>query len=1126
MIISEIGTIITNTTIIEAGAAWIGAVSVITLANDTYLMVYSYSGDGEPPSTDNNYYLHKRTSSNFTSWGSSSAIILTELDISKYKNNPHLLQIASGRIFLHFDYMSAINNDVEINNIHSMYSDDNGSSWSTPVAITNYTEFGQKAKNPVKAEKNDGNITVIYQEENTVLFYDTAMDGYPSTEHFYGGQIQYDPSRQILVGTNYGKGGAGFPFENVHQIDTSNDTFIKHWDEITSPIMPIQYEMLGPSYACDTYPFYFFKKGETITVLNIETDSIWQYKEENEYPSDFNYEINRPGSFSANWWGNQFVVYRLVGSERRLYIALNRTGWQSGPDAIVIGYFNLDLEPDPVTGMYDWNEICYHEDPPDITSDDKIHGFSWIPQLENFIIYMTNGLMFLDKNGNIVKTFSHDSHPGFPTGYTTETIYINNGAAGSIYFSFDYDGDYPDRRGICRLDLAEEQCYYIEPNWFTCTGECGLRNLYDMGDDRILMSVEMLGCDKGGVAILDTDGHNWTHYSNENIPGMITSNYGDAGCGSWRNKVGSSYLSYDPVSQTIYAGYPGNHYWAGDNPMGIIIFSELGAYSILQYTTITGVDSTPTYGNFTDLSFYKFEYNPAIAIDTDGYAWFSWDHMDSVSENSLIWANTISDKQIEDYLIKNSTLQVEWEVDKPNKLIFELSHGHLFDPMNLSSIWSIYFKKGRVITLKLGEIVSSVDYLQDQGQFLVKDISLSYSKNYPKIKIVAEDIRSLWEDTHIVTSEYFSNASPVTVTENLLVDHGNLTASDFDIPSYVDSHNLYHQFIDMGLIDAVQLILDHFGYFGFVNVNNKFEPRKFNFLGSPNHTYTGTEIVEFTPDSKYATWTNRIIVTGMSNVYSEVLFELESVTKVSGTVGHWGGDKDIIVYYSEDHERICRNPRLEIIMSLKEFEVWGIGGGGGEEISSVDVNEQYLIITLEIPDFTGVIIALIIAIVALGIYCIPCDGFIIGGYCGPCIFALTTLLNILLYILGAVASYSYNIWARPIGHERATFQSQADDVDFQQELGGKIVIEVIDDPFCYSIGECYRVANQELNVAMSQRRRLKFKKTGHLMDEIGDIIRINHPYSEEIIDIFITKLKRLYKIGGEIIDDIEGWRLI
>ena len=583
-------------------------------------------------------------------------------------------------------------------------------------------------------------------------------------------------------------------------------------------------------------------------------------------------------------------------------------------------------------------------------------------------------------------------------------------------------------------------------------------------------------------------------------------------------------VQYDVSTKTIYAAYGGHQNHAYDQYMGIIYFSEYGSYSILKYLTVTIPDGAPVYGEEASLSYYSFEYNPALTIDADGYAWFTWDHMDSTVENSLVWANTMSDKQVEDYLVDGSILQIEWEVDKPNKLTFSMSNGHLFDPLNYLSIWSIYFRAGRVLTLKLGERVGEADYLQAQGKYIVKETSLSYTKSYPIIRVVAEDSRSLWDDTHIIASEYFSDVSPKTVTESLLVDHGGLTGSDYDIPAYEESHNLYHQFVDMNLADALRLILDHFGYFGFMNVDGKYQPRRVRVAGSPDHIYTGAEIIEFTPDSKYATWLNRIIVTGMSNIFSEVLYELESVKTVTGSVGFWSGDEDLTVYYADDKQRTCRDPRLDITTSVSEFEIWGMKGGGSEEISSVDADEHYVVITIEIPDLTGMLIASVAALVGVGTACTFCDGYV-TGWCGYCMLAITTLLNLVLMILGAVASYAYDIWARPVGHERATFQALADDEEFQQQLNGKIIAETIDDPFCYMISRCQLVADFELSVVEAQRRRLAFKKTGHLQDEIGDILRISHPYSGEDIELLVTGLKRSVKIGGEIADTIEGWRL-
>lgn len=68
-ILSPTGVEITaNTLLYDGGTNWIANPYVITLANNTYLLVYP-EGTGAPPSESNTYYLKQRTSSNFTSWG-------------------------------------------------------------------------------------------------------------------------------------------------------------------------------------------------------------------------------------------------------------------------------------------------------------------------------------------------------------------------------------------------------------------------------------------------------------------------------------------------------------------------------------------------------------------------------------------------------------------------------------------------------------------------------------------------------------------------------------------------------------------------------------------------------------------------------------------------------------------------------------------------------------------------------------------------------------------------------------------------------------------------------------------------------------------------------------------------
>lgn len=1130
MIISQVGAIVTAPTNIQTGLSWLGAPSVITLANNTYLLVYS-QGTGVAPDTANDYYLYSRTSSNFTSWSATSAITLTGLNLNHYKNNPHLLQITSGRIFLHFDYLSIYQNQVEINNIYYMTSDNNGSSWSTPVAITSYDTASSMGTNPVAAEQGDGNIIFAFQEKNAAMYLNETLDGFPGDRTFWGSFLQYDEATKTLI--HMDKSEVIPVFNNITQIDCNDNSYIKYWSDTTSPAtLPTPDEMRRSQH-----PYYVFcTQNDYVMVLNVELDTWTKYalccaKGVQYAVGDCNCITGHCGGLGFDNYGQIHAFVRTVGGQDRLYIT-KADGYSA--QFFIFGYIDLSEVADPITGDYTWHEIHYSQGLQDGWVPNSgfwggaLSDFFWIPEISRFCVVSSrgttggdHGIALFNETGDVQKTYVHDNNAGMPFGGCIEAIYMN----GSIWFTFTYDAaNYPDRRGLGRINLANDTITYHEANWFSCSENCGFGDLTDMGDgERILTHSTKSGCDKGGVIIFNTVDFSWTVFNSTTVPGLISEG---CDCAAWGARNHRRYaLGYDSVTKTIYAAYYKD--FNTECSHGVIAFSEYGAYSTLKYTTITTPNGTPAYGSLSDLSYYDFEYNISLAIDSDGYLWLTWDHMDTLTEQDLMWANSMEDKELQDYIDIATDLTIKWDVQKISKLSFTLSHGHLFDPLNYSSIWSVYLRMGRVLILQIGEEISTVDYYQNQGKFTVKEPSLTYGKDYPKVKVVAEDMRTLFEDNQIIASEYFSGETPKTVMENLLVDHGNLVGADYNIPTFSGTHNLYHQFLDISLEEAIQLILDHFGYYPFVNVDGEFEPRQIDFTGVVDHIYTSAEIIEYSPDGKYATFINRIIVTGMSNVFTEVLYSEESVTSISGTVGHWGGDKDLTVYYSKDRQRTCRNPRLEIIASVSDFQIWGIKGGGSEQISSVDPDEHYVIITIEIPDLTQILLAAIHALLALASANVACDG-VVSGWCGAAMYALMIILNLILLILGAIANYSYNIWARPVGHERMTFQAEANDVDFQQQLNGKIITETIDDPFCYTVSSCQNVADFELDVVMAQRRRLKFKKTTHLMDEIGDILRINHPYSSEVTDVYVTSLKRVVKFGkkASLIDEIEGWRLI
>lgn len=1111
-IISSTGSIVTDFTLLyDAGSNWIGNPYVITLANDDFLLVYP-EGTGNPPSESNTYYLQQRTSSNFTSWSAATDIRPDAFATTRYCNNPHLLQVTSGRIFLHVDYLNQYTNLTELNNIYMMHSDDNGSAWSTAEKVTNFIDLGQSATHPTATEKENGDITFMYAERSLVKMLDKNMTGYPYDEIKESGKIYFDPnSRQIHW--QHRIHSVVPPKEGLTTINIDSWVWKRTLTESSIPALDTGVMEGMFRSDCEWFSAESVGFSQPIQAINMITESSKLYQW-GFAPSDPHVGVTYIVDMTCGYADNDQIAALVVTHNgiQKLYI-LHLCGGHGSYDNS-LGWIDLNEVKDPITGLYAWNEIwtCSYPGPGITISKavlydgdvkwDYVHNYfcthTWgDPQY----IGQGGGLCVWNENGTIVLKLSHGNVAGFPSGGCKDFQFVGE----DVYFSFPYYSGEPDKRGLGHYQAATESVIFHQPTWAT-VNDYQLSNFVDMGDGRILMISNNTLANGGGIVIYDTNTGGWTVFNDDTFSGFGRTN------SFWTS------LAYDSITKTIFAVYSNT----------LIAFSEYGPYSLLQYTDIDNVDTTIDYGDYITFNYHLFGYEPNIVYDVDNILWAVWRHVEDGTEYSAKWANLLDDIEITNE-VAVAPISIEWDIEKPAKLTFSLSKGHLYDPNNLMSTLSPFLKKGRKIVVKFGETVSDTDYLQKQGEFCIKSVSLEYKTDkYPEAKIVGEDLRVLWEDTEVVATMYYENQTPHNVLENILLNHASMVASEFDIPgSWTNEHNLYHQFIEMDLDDIVKELLDHFGYYPFVNIDGKFEPRHVNLSKTVDHTYSNTvQLIQYTPNDAYSTFINRVAVKGISHVYSEVLYEEENITSISGTTGWWGKKSNETVWYSNDHNRTCRNPRLEIVQSITEFRVFGIKTGGGTEyMSSVDPDEHYVIIMIESPDLIAVFIGTVAAVVATGIAAIGCDGFI-SGWCGWAIFQLCMLLNILMYILGAVASYNYNIWARPIGHEKSTFQAQADDEEFQKELGNKIVPVSIDDAMAYTIAICQQIANQELEVVKAQRRRLKFKKTTHLQDEIGDVLELVQPYSGETLKIFVPRLKRTMRIGKDFVDEIDGWRIM
>lgn len=546
-------------------------------------------------------------------------------------------------------------------------------------------------------------------------------------------------------------------------------------------------------------------------------------------------------------------------------------------------------------------------------------------------------------------------------------------------------------------------------------------------------------------------------------------------------------------------------------------------------TTTTALTEDWSFGAANPLVRGYLDYELVMALDPVDQSIYAFWTRQSASTYHIYWDKEMADFDLTPYLLRGEDISIARSIDgRAARLEFGLSHGHIFDPHNIKSLWRIYLYKGRVLKIEFGEDIAGTEYWQNMGKFFVTELSLAgYERGqYPTAHMVGEDLSSIFQQMEIVATEHYEAAAE-EVLSDILQDHGGLEPADIDIPSFDASEELFHQWVDTSLWDIVLEICHRFGYYPRFDVDAKITARKISDVNPTDHTYSDqTKMIRFSPDDSFSDYINRIMVEGQERTWTEVLYAEERVASLNGSVGWWGHSKQYKVWYSEDKSRTCRNPRLEIVESATSI-AFSLAGRVTESIVEVDPDDKYCIIEVNAPNLIPELLAAIAAFIGARN---------VGDYETEHItipFGRVTesvALMVIINILASIGNFQYAIWAKPLGKVRRSIKGEANDEELQNRLG-KVVEKKLDDPLCYTISQCTQVAAQELLVAQLQRKRVRFSKIADFRDEDGDTIQLNHPYSDEPVKVFITDLKRRLKIpespGGDgyIMDEIEGWVL-
>lgn len=1040
--------------------------------------------------TDYTFYL--RTSSDFVTWSAETAITIGGRDITNKIYDPFLVE-GNGALTLFFAIVESVGpSGEELSNIYHSISDDEGVTWGNVVKDTSYTTYAESGYHPYAVVKNDGSIVFTYTQKSAALHMDRNTTGW-CTDALDTGihQLTFNDVTRKLY--------AKYSTVGVVEIDVDSWEVDNCWNCATTPGFNSLFcdDMWGEGNAQGVQHLIPVMSPDHrhIAVLNADTNTITTYS----FDDNAEHGVTKNVSNYTPVYGSWMSFAQIDFDNMRLWVmdGISANGYK-------IGWIDLtDVGP---TYTVEW-VVEY-------TSPDNLYGagcnkFLIVPEEDYIIVPVHGGIwpgaLYVHSlaDGSLVKRITTVTDAQHPRDGMYYPLYFN----GKLYASFDYVNTVPerDKRGLCIVNLSNWIITYSRPVWATLD-EYALRDKIVTQDDKIIMASQY------GVTTYSPDDGTWELINNASLPGLSTSG---------TNQF--YHIAYDASTEMIFSTA---------NYSELCAFSRYGYLKQTQYM-LGDWSADWVFGEVNPLILSYVDYDSAIALEPTSEALYAfWEHKDSSTEYSIKWDKDSGLFSLKDYLSREDDVTAHWSIDgSPHTLEFCVSHGHLFDQSNLKSLYTMYLKKGRKITLRYGEEVSGVEYWQNKGVFVVIETGLSegYERGiYPKMTVKCEDLRCMWDDMQISATAHIQS-EPVEAIKSLLIAHTNLTESDFNFPTFDESLAIDHQWIDESLHDIINQIADRFRYYIRIDENGNISARKIGNNHSVDHAYANnTKLVNYTPDDSYSDFTNRVTVIGQEPNMIEVMHDEERVSYLNGTHGWHSGKVDYTVYYSTDKKRRVRFPRIEIPEG-KNSVANGMGGwllgDVTEEISFIDPEDLYCIITVETQDLSGLLWGTVAAFVGFYMMGDKVVSFIFAGWTIPVGSYIRAALSYIIFsILGAQASFQYEIYGMPVGTVRRHVQATEDDTELQREIGF-VVPKEFEDALVQSVAECLYVAQFEIMVAQMQRRRMSIRKVADLRDEDGDTITFPHPYTGDTVKFFVTELTRKLKIGTEFVDELEGWRI-
>lgn len=1118
---------VTGTIFAQASTAFLSGPFVVTLSDDTYLMVYG-AQDG-----DSHYHLYRRTSADFVTWSAASEISLSDLDDTLRKANPSILILTTGELWLFFDYLESVGpNGEELTNVYYFTSTDKFATASAPAALTSYPTYDTRAEHPVAVQKTATDIYLVFDKIMASLHIDKDTTGWRASSSPIS-NIHIDVAAQKLYVISSRMGVGAKTLFCVTKIDLTTWTIDKCWDNTSPDYLTNTGGTYWDSYRGDGAYIVVGHQSGVVSVLDTIADTITTYAFYDLYSYGIPLNVDwTPVTREGNTVTGMILAKAwLDATAMRLYVTLVRSYvYNCG---LQIGY--IDLTETPGEGEnYTFNDIVAvassgGEEEVKMTGLKAGAGFVEINTAADLIIVGMEGTVssrskgglrvYTLSTGGLWKDYDVDSNPTFPYRGLGRGIY--NATTGKIAGTFEYQPLYgqADYRGLCLIDLTTDIITYARPPWAS-VDDYNLRDIALTDDGYYLIAAYGYG-----IALFDGSA-TWTLYDNDTLPGLTPSGDED-----FMNPV-----IYNPTTRMIIAGC-GNAYTSSWS--GVIMFSRDGYLKQANYKIGT-YDSGWTWGTISNLVQGYTDYEAFVCVDPDDAGLYCFWTNQTGAELSIKWDKEMPAFDLSPYLLRGSSVKRQAFIDVSSgnwdaSLSFEVSHGHLFDTSNVSSLLKQYLAKGRKLQQQFGETVAGVDYWEPARDFACSyDGEVKYQRgDYPAIQVEAETPRKRWEQIHIAASEYYDEAYPEEIITDLLTSYAGIASASISLGEWDGRAEVSYQFVDVSLADAVDQIAYHFGYAIRDGAAGIIDAVKITDAGIVDVAYaTNAQIVNATPNNKYSSFTNRWIVECEEATFTELLMAEELAAELNASHRWNTGTKTYRVNYTQG-DKIYRNPRLEVVQSVESL-AFELAGDCDEELldNSHDEADQtlwdtYCEIEVSSPDLTPAFIAALAGLV--GAYFLP--DLVSGAHTKRIGSYLTALFTfVALNILGATGNFYYRVYGQPVVKVRRQLSAQSNDPISQTKMGQVIAGQAYQDPLCGSAVDCQTVADFRKMVGMGERARWQCEKVPDLRVEDGDTISVPHPFSGDAVTLFITDLSITFQMpesagdSGEYQQTIEGWR--